>query len=311
MSNYYVSVTDTAKLIRAALRREFPGIKFSVRSRSYAGGASIDVCWTDGPQKAAVEEVTGSYAGAGFDGMTDCKTMTSRWLYPDGHTELAQASIGHSYGSQVYDTGGEQVSPEDARDYGLGLRHGAGITNTIDPPDGLTPAFQRGLADGRKLHEAGARLVHFGADFVFANREFSDGYRHSLEQAVLTLSGESGPFDGNRRYEFGIDGRVFSNYGSTLVWQISQVDPGVLAAAVKREQDRQQAVARVDARGSDPQAVAEAEGDFGPGAPFSEPGFYDQRIPQAVSATPPATEVDYERALEITRDLRRLLGGGS
>ena len=33
---------------------------------------------------------------------------------------------------------------------------------------------------------------------------------------------------------------------------------------------RGQAVARVQARGSDPQARAEAEGDFGPGAPFGD-----------------------------------------
>jgi hypothetical protein len=35
------------------------------------------------------------------------------------------------------------------------------------------------------------------------------------------------------------------------------------------EAERQQAVARVVARGSDPEAAIEAEGDFGPGAPFA------------------------------------------
>lgn len=34
----YVSAKDTAVLIRGALKREFPGVKFSVRSETYAGG---------------------------------------------------------------------------------------------------------------------------------------------------------------------------------------------------------------------------------------------------------------------------------
>jgi len=35
MQATYLSVTETAKLIRAALKRSFPRTKFSVRSRSY------------------------------------------------------------------------------------------------------------------------------------------------------------------------------------------------------------------------------------------------------------------------------------
>lgn len=68
-----LSVADTAKLVRKALRAEFPGVKFSVRSNSYAGGASIDVMWTDGPRDVDVQGVVSLYRGAYFDGMTDCK----------------------------------------------------------------------------------------------------------------------------------------------------------------------------------------------------------------------------------------------
>ena len=46
----YVSTTDTAKLVRAALKKAFastyPGVKFSVRSDRYADGASVRVTWT-------------------------------------------------------------------------------------------------------------------------------------------------------------------------------------------------------------------------------------------------------------------------
>lgn len=84
----YVSVTDTAKLLRAALRSEFPGVKFSVRSSKYAGGASIDVSWTDGPTASAVDDIAKLYQGATFDGMTDSKDYHDALLAgPDGEVE--------------------------------------------------------------------------------------------------------------------------------------------------------------------------------------------------------------------------------
>ena len=38
-----LSVAETAKVIRATLKPRFPGVRFSVRSKSYSGGASIDI----------------------------------------------------------------------------------------------------------------------------------------------------------------------------------------------------------------------------------------------------------------------------
>lgn len=70
----YLSAADTAKLVRKALKAEFPGVKFSVRSKSYAGGASISVGWTDGPPTHLVDGVLGLYSGASFDGMIDLKS---------------------------------------------------------------------------------------------------------------------------------------------------------------------------------------------------------------------------------------------
>ena len=139
----YISVAATAKLVRHALKREFPGVKFSVRSTSYSGGSSVRVGWTDGPQAAAVDKA-------------------------------------------------------------------------VEP-----------------CTEGGYR-----SRFIFTEREFSDEYRAELERAVVLLSWEPGPFDGNKRYEFGLlteaepAGRCYSDYGSTLVWQLSQADPSLLAAAL-------------------------------------------------------------------------------
>jgi Large polyvalent protein associated domain 29 len=77
MSREYVSCADTAKLIRAALKEALSGVKFSVQSKTYSGGASITVGWVDGPNEAQVKAVAGRFAGATFDGMIDLKSSVT------------------------------------------------------------------------------------------------------------------------------------------------------------------------------------------------------------------------------------------
>lgn len=91
VSPRYLSSAETAKLVRVQLRQEFPGVKFSVRSSSYAGGASIQVGWTDGPTDGQVEKVARIYSGADFDGMVDLKTGNTHWLMPDGTVAVAHS----------------------------------------------------------------------------------------------------------------------------------------------------------------------------------------------------------------------------
>lgn len=82
MEKTYLSCADTAKLLRQALKESFPSVKFSVRSSVYSGGASIDVCWTDGPTSRMVKTVTDVFEGSYFDGMIDFKG--SRYHTIDG-----------------------------------------------------------------------------------------------------------------------------------------------------------------------------------------------------------------------------------
>lgn len=69
---------ETAKLVRAELKSAFPEIKFSVRSETYSGGASITVSWTDGPTSKEIKAVVSKYAGADFDPMIDLKSYVTR-----------------------------------------------------------------------------------------------------------------------------------------------------------------------------------------------------------------------------------------
>jgi hypothetical protein len=64
----YVTHAETNKLIRAALRDAFPGIKFSIRG---TGGNATHISWTDGPNPKTVDEVARRYEGMTFDGMQD------------------------------------------------------------------------------------------------------------------------------------------------------------------------------------------------------------------------------------------------
>jgi hypothetical protein len=75
MSKQYFSCAETAKLVRAALKESFPGVKFSVRSSVYSGGASINVNYVDGPNYDQVKRVVGMFEGSYFDGMTDYKGL--------------------------------------------------------------------------------------------------------------------------------------------------------------------------------------------------------------------------------------------
>ncbi len=95
----YLSVTETAVLIRQKLKNKFPSVKFSVRSSKYSGGASIDVSWLDGPREKLVKPIIDGFEGASFDGMNDLKSNQDSWLLPDGTAILA--SRPESYGGSV------------------------------------------------------------------------------------------------------------------------------------------------------------------------------------------------------------------
>jgi hypothetical protein len=88
----YLSCADTAVLVRLALAKQFPGVKFSVRSSTYSMGASIDIRWTDGPAWATVDKVGKQFAGSDFDGSIDLKVSGYHWLMPDGTVQPAYSS---------------------------------------------------------------------------------------------------------------------------------------------------------------------------------------------------------------------------
>lgn len=118
----YLSAADTAKLVRRALARAFPDYTFSVRSHTYAGGASVDVDWYDGVPESVVRRVTGAYAGGGFDGMIDMAYSYESWLMPDGSACIA-GSPGTTGSRGVYEPIVNDPPSPNARLVRFGANH--------------------------------------------------------------------------------------------------------------------------------------------------------------------------------------------
>jgi hypothetical protein len=136
----YLSAAETAKLVRQALNDAHPGVKFSVRSHNYAGGASVRVNWTDGPTCREVEATARRYAGADFDGMTDIKSYHDTLLSTEDGAEVVsfgadfvpcQRTISDEYRArlekEIEDFTGEPYNPSKAY-------HAAALSDTFDGP---------------------------------------------------------------------------------------------------------------------------------------------------------------------------------
>ena len=63
-----------AKNLRKILKREFPGVKFSVTISRFSGGNSMRVSWIDGPTSDQVRQLAELFSGGDFDGSNDLYT---------------------------------------------------------------------------------------------------------------------------------------------------------------------------------------------------------------------------------------------
>ena len=134
-------------MLRVALKSSFPRVKFSVRSKVYAGGASIGVVWTDGPTEARVKAVTHLYTGASVAPMDDLVQYHNTVLgKADGSIESVH--FGADFIATVRRFSREfleDVAGEVAAEYGIDpvkvqeTPHGAYVESTGSPvfPDGL------------------------------------------------------------------------------------------------------------------------------------------------------------------------------
>lgn len=75
---YKSSHAGASAAIKAELKANFSGVKFSVTSESFSMGNSVHISWTDGPTVKQVEEFTSKYQYGHFNGMEDIYESSNR-----------------------------------------------------------------------------------------------------------------------------------------------------------------------------------------------------------------------------------------
>jgi hypothetical protein len=148
----YIGSTDTAKLIRAALKEAFPKTKFSVRTDKYSGGSSIRIRWTDGPTQVLVDRIAKSFAGSGFDGMTDYKYSVGSWLMPNGMASTRSVEAHYGTEGETIEAAADGAIPVrfcadfvfTDRDYSPAALERAAMSYAAKFDDPLAAAIKRG-----------------------------------------------------------------------------------------------------------------------------------------------------------------------
>lgn len=146
------SYVQAAKNIRIELKRAFAGVKFSVVSKSYSGGNSIRVSWTDGPTSQQVGEITCKYSGGDFDGSIDLYTY-SRSAWTDAFGDAKYIFCSRDYSDKMLDSvigrvcrrlGGVDRSVEQATaDYKAGKLWNVLTSGGCDLPREIGRALER------------------------------------------------------------------------------------------------------------------------------------------------------------------------
>lgn len=112
----WLPVVDVAKLIRKILKGSYPEIKFSVRSKKYAGGASIDVSYWDGPQASKVEALIKHLQHNDYMDNTDyVHTKVSIHGTKTFHSGAGYIFVKRDYSKAIT----EEVARKVIEDYGL------------------------------------------------------------------------------------------------------------------------------------------------------------------------------------------------
>jgi hypothetical protein len=88
---YSKKISETGADVRKVLKEKFPKTKFGVRSKTYTGGGSVTIEWTDGPSTKSVDEAVSHLNGRHFDGMDDSTSYTrTKETQSDGSTREVQ-----------------------------------------------------------------------------------------------------------------------------------------------------------------------------------------------------------------------------
>ena len=95
--------------LKTELQREFPGVKFSVKSESYSGGDAIRVRWDFGPTTDEIAKFTDKYREGDFDGMTDSYDYNHDNVWPDVFGGSKYVTESRCFGEDLYEQVGRAL----------------------------------------------------------------------------------------------------------------------------------------------------------------------------------------------------------
>ena len=95
--------------LKTELQREFPGVKFSVKSESYSGGDAIRVRWEFGPTTDEVAKFTDKYREGDFDGMTDSYDYNHDNVWPDVFGGAKYVTESRCFGEDLHEQVGRAL----------------------------------------------------------------------------------------------------------------------------------------------------------------------------------------------------------
>jgi hypothetical protein len=111
------SAANCASAIREELKKDFPNVKFSVKSSNFSGGDSVHIEWLDGPTTLEVSNVTSKYQYGRFDGMTDSYEYSNTIAgLPQSKYVQTRREISESINKIVFD-GLRKLFNEETTDY--------------------------------------------------------------------------------------------------------------------------------------------------------------------------------------------------
>lgn len=153
----HISLDDTMTLLKAELKREFPGVKFSTRRSRGTGYGYVTISWTDGPTSREVSAITSGYEGSSFDGMTDMESPVEH-IAANGKGEPVRIS----YGTRGISTS-RTISPALARECSAKVASFYGITM----PELVEYAGYDGKTCWKLENDSRPLVGHFyGADLI-------------------------------------------------------------------------------------------------------------------------------------------------
>jgi hypothetical protein len=110
------SAANCATAIREELKKDFPNVKFSVKSSNFAGGDSVHVEWSNGPTTKEIENITRKYAYGRFDSMEDLSYSVHNDSLPQAKYVQTRREISEEVNKVVFDALRLKFS-DDTTDY--------------------------------------------------------------------------------------------------------------------------------------------------------------------------------------------------